>query len=148
MSTTSVFHKLSLSQKLIIGIIILATIAIVAFSIYAINRPRPINTTANIEASITDLATNYYEHYFFPNLESSIHANGATDISEILSPYTETGFARVPLRQILSHTEHSDDIIAAITDRCDTNHTFVHFFPEPPFTATAYHTSYDYSCNF
>ena len=148
MSMTSPFRKLSAVQKLVVGIIILATVAIVVFSVYAINRSRPVDTATAVEAHIANLATDYYEHYFFPDLESSIHTNSASDISEVLTAYTETGFTKVPLRQILSHTEHSDDITNVIIERCDTNHTFVHFFPEPPFNATSYHTSYDYSCNF
>lgn len=148
MSIASPFRKLSAVQKLVIGIIFLATVTIVVFSIYVINKSRPVDTATTVEAHIADFAADYYEHYFFPDLESSIYANSASDISEVLAAYTETGFSKVPLRQILSHTEYSDDIVTAIIERCDTNHTFVHFFPESPFTATSYHTSYDYSCNF
>ncbi|MBQ1373476.1 hypothetical protein IIY66_01570 [Candidatus Saccharibacteria bacterium] len=143
-----IFHSFPLAQKLILGSIAIVTISVVAVSIYTLINLHPTDTTGTIQSYISTLSATYYEDYFFPDLESSIRAHTSSDISEILSEYTDTGFAKVPLRQILLHTDTSIVDTSLITDHCDTNTTLVHFFPEPPFTATSYHTSYDYACNF
>ena len=141
-------HGLSWAQKLILSVITITTISVVAISVYALFGTRSTDNTSTIEAYISSLAADYYENYFFPDLESSIHEHGTSDISEVLSKYTDTGFSKVPLRQILFHTTQDGSITDTISDRCDVNTTFVHFFPEPPFVATSYHATYDYSCNF
>lgn len=140
--------KLSSAQKIILAIIITVAISTAAFSVFIIQFTQPTDTFAAVKSNLSTVSAEYYENYFFPSLESSIHAHGASTLSDVLSNYTETGFARVPLRQILLHTSQDDSITSIITSYCDTNSTFVYYYPEPPFTSTSYHTNFDYSCNF
>ena len=143
----AIFHKLSLVQKIILSIILTVALSVITFSVYAIIHFRPTDTITLVKSYISSMSTDYYENYYFPSLESSIHDRGNSDISEILSRYTDTGFSRVPLRQIISHVNYDETALNQITERCDTNSTFVHFFPDPPFTSTSYHVDYEYSCN-
>lgn len=133
-----------MAKKIVLGIIAILSVSIILFTTFIIYSQRPVD----IEAAISHLAEQYYENYFFPNLDSSIHAHGSASISETLSPYTTTGFSGVPLRQILTHTEHDSTTTQAITASCDDSATLVHFFPDPPFTSTSYHINYSYYCNF
>lgn len=135
---------LSIAQKSILAVIIIATVAIVAFTIFAFNAHAPID----VESEISKMSSEYYEQYYFPDLENSIRTHSNSSIEDVLSEYTATGFSRIPLRQIIAHTQSDPSTVQYISTRCDTNNTLVHFFPESPFTATSYHTSYSYSCNF
>lgn len=144
----SKLRNLTLIQKLFIGSIIFLAIVITVYGVFMLNISYHHSAASQVDTQLATLATTYYENYFYPTLESSIHANGAASLSQTLSQYTYTGFAKVPLRQILLHTTHGSDNITALTEYCDENTTFVHFFPEPPFTTTSYHFTYDYSCNF
>ena len=144
----AIFHKLSLVQKIILSIILTVALSVITFSVYAIIHFRPTDTITLVKSYISSMSTDYYENYYFPSLESSIHDHGNSDISEVLSRYTDTGFSRVPLRQIISHVDYDEAALSQITERCDTKSTFVHFFPDPPFTSTSYHVDYEYSCNF
>ena len=142
-------HKLSLVQKITISSIITAALSVISISIYIVTNILPTTDTAGvIESYIHNISADYYETYFFPDLASSIHSHSSSDISTVLSEYTDTGFAKVPLRQILLHSNTDSSVTALISEYCDISFTFVHFFPESPFTATSYHSSYDYSCNF
>lgn len=144
----SILHKLSLVQKIILSIILIVAVSVITVSVYAIIHFRPTDTATLVKSYISNISTDYYENYYFPSLESSIHDHSNSDISEVLSRYTDTGFSRVPLRQIISHIDYDETSLNQITERCDTNSTLVHFFPDPPFTSTSYHVDYEYSCNF
>lgn len=144
----SKLRNLTLIQKIFIGGIIFLAIIIAVYGIFMLNISRRHSAASQVDTQLAALATTYYENYFYPTLESSIHANSTASLSQTLSQYTDTGFARVPLRQILLHTTHSAEATSTIRNLCDENSTFVHFFPEPPFTASSYHITYDYSCNF
>lgn len=131
-------------QIMVIGIIIVVITSVATLTIFTISNH---HTTINIESEIPALASEYYEKYFFPNLEYSILTHSNSSPSEVLSNYASTGFSKVPLRQILAHTNPSPSIVAYINQHCDTGTTLIHFFPEPPFDATSYHANYSYSCN-
>lgn len=141
---TSKHFSLSIAQKSILAIIIIAVVAVIAFTIFAFNT----HTSIDIESEISKMSSEYYEQYYFPDLENSIRTHSDSSVEDALSEYTATGLSRVPLRQIIAHTQSDPTIVQYISTRCDVNNTLVHFFPESPFTATSYHTSYTYSCNF
>ena len=144
MSMTNTRHHLRLTQILILGIICISVITVTIFTIFTLShRPKSID----IESEISTLASNYYETYYFPKLESSILNHSNSTLPEVLSNYTSTGFSKVPLRQILAHTSPSPNILNYISQHCDTDTTLIHYFPEPPFTSTSYYTKYSYSCN-
>lgn len=141
--TFSQLHP-NLAKNLVISIICATTIAAITSIIVIFLNHRPID----IQSEIASISAEYYEQYFFPDLEQSIHIHSNSPIADTLSQYTATGLSRVPLRQIIAHTHHDETIVHYITTHCDENTTFVHFFPEPPFTSSSYHITYDYSCNF
>ena len=141
---TNTRFRFSFAQKTILTIIFTTIIAVIVFAIFALNS----RNTINIESEISQMSAEYYEKYYFPDLEKSIHEHSGSPLQNVLSEYTDTGFSRVPLRQIIAHTQSSRATIDYISTHCDVNNTFVHFFPEEPFTSTSYHTSYTYSCNF
>lgn len=137
-------YRLNFAQILVLSIICIAVLTVTFFTVFTLsNRPTPIDA----ESEISTLASNYYETYYFPKLESSILSHSDSSLSDVLSNYTSTGFSKVPLRQILAHASSSPAITDYISQHCDTNATLIHYFPDPPFTATSYHVKYSYSCN-
>ena len=128
------------AQKIILVIIILAIatvfIALICSLIF--------NPEHTAKTTISQLATEYYEDYFYPNIFSN-----DKDMSEALGRYTNTGLAKVSLRQlILSNSSLSPADANFIRQYCDENSTFVQFFPTEPYGKSNYHTEFTYSCSF
>ena len=131
------------SKRTVIFIIILAMIAVASVIIISsLSTPESI-TKHKIESITAD----YYENYFYPRIEE----NGTPDktLSEILSNYTETGFSRVTLNQLLSFDSgRYADSAAMLSKYCDINSTYVKIFPDSPFSKSDYHVDYHYACTF
>ena len=128
--------------------IILSTIFIVIFIVVvAVISSFLLTPERRVKASIDSLASNYYENYIYKNLISSPKYSG--DINGTMQKYIERGFAPVPLRQIISFSQTTEsDSAKLIEEYCDINRTFVKFYPDAPFSSTAYHIDYTYSCEF
>ena len=128
------------TQKIILIVIVSAIITV----FIALTCSLILNPENNTKTKISQLATEYYEDYFYPNVFS-----GNKDMSEILNRYTDTGLAKVSLRQlILSNSNLSPADVNFIRQHCDENTTFVQFFPTDPYNKTSYHTECTYSCSF
>ena len=133
-------HAKAPVQKTIFIIIVLAILTVFVALLYSLI----FNTEHVTKSKISYLATNYYENYFYPNL--SPHNK---DMSDVLNRYTDTGLARISLRQlILSNQDLSQQDIDYFRKNCDENTTFVQFFPTEPFGSTDYRTEFTYSCSF
>ena len=100
----------------------------------------------------------YYENYFYPNIlkNNSIYENDVASpttaepiMSNILEKYTERGFSRIDLNQLLLYDNFKHySSASSLSSYCDLEKTFITIFPEPPYTRQSYHVKYDYSCNF
>ncbi len=128
------------AQKIILIIIVLATLAVFIALLYSFI----FNAERITKSKISHLATDYYENYFYPNLSPN-----DKNMSDVLKRYTDIGLAKVSLRQlILSNQNLSQQDIDYLQKYCDENNTFAQFFPTEPFNSTDYHTEFTYSCSF
>lgn len=133
-------QRKTLAQKTIITIIILAIITVTASVICGL----VFDTEYKIKNRISQLASEYYENYFYHNISES-NDNPA----EALKRYTDTGLAKVSLRQlVLSNPNISNDEKDFLYQHCNENSTSVQFFPESPYDEKSYRTEYTYSCKF
>lgn len=130
-------HFVSLVKKIIIAIICIVTlIMIILVACIPVLTPEH-----RVKSTISDLATDYYENYFYENL------NFPSDT--VLEKYRIYGLAPITLRDLLlydnqKNISHRDSLITY----CDENTTTVKFYMDPPYDRTSYHTEYTYSCNF
>ena len=126
------------AQKAIITVIILAMLTVIASLISSFLQ----SPEHRVKSTIAKLAADYYENYFYPDISTN-------DISSTLSKYTETGFSRTSLRQLLLYDNQKNaEYRDLITKYCDENSTYVQFFPTEPFGNTNYRIEYTYTCNF
>ena len=133
-------QRKTLAQKTIITIIILAIITVATSVICSLI----FNTEYQIKNKISHLASEYYENHFYSNISKS-DGNPA----EALERYTDTGLAKVSLRQlVLSNPNVSNDEKDFLYQHCNENSTSVQFFPESPYDKKSYRTEYTYSCKF
>ena len=124
-------------QKITLAIIILATLSVLAALICSII----FNPERMVKSTLSRLATEYYEDYFYPHLSS--------DPAQALEKYTNTGLAKVTLRQLLLYDDEKNAEYQSLFDKyCDINNTSVQFFPIAPFGQSDYRIDYTYSCNF
>ena len=138
--------SLSTTQKVILAVIAFAFLAVVIFTIFALN----FDQKYQVEAKIADLAAAYYENYYYPRAfnDADGNANGEK-ATNFLSQFTDTGLTPVTLRQLLLSTPgvtHDDEKL--LLRYCDENHTRVTYKPEAPYAHDSYHIDYSYSCNF
>ena len=133
---------MSLTQKLIIFIIIFSSVLILFFTAFSF-----VHTTENlVKSKLTHLASDYYENYFYANIAKS---NDSNSISNVLQEYETVGLSVVHLRQLLLYSDQIDSgTIKFLTEHCDENKTVIKYYPEPPFTKTSYRIDYTYSCDF
>ena len=128
------------AQKTILAVIILAVITVFVALICSL----VFNPEHTTKSTISQLAAEYYEDYFYPNIFS-----GNKDMSEVLNRYTNTGLAKISLRQLLLYNDQQNiGYQNLLTKYCDENNTFVQFFPTEPYGKTNYRAEYTYSCNF
>ena len=134
---------LNVARRTIIAVIVLAMLAVILAILASIfYKPETIVTN-----KISSITADYYENYFYPRVESY----GTTDktIGEIMSRYTESGFSKITLRQLLLFdSERYADAAALLTEYCDPELTYVKIFPDEPFTKSDYHVDYHYACTF
>ena len=130
-------------RRTIIGVILLAMLAVILALLTSIFT----NPESLVTHRIESITADYYENYFYPRIE----AYGTTDksLSEILSSYTDTGFSKVTLYQLLLFdSERYASSAALLTDYCDPESTYVKIYPTAPFTKSDYRVDYYYACNF
>lgn len=135
-------HKVAtIAKNVILAIIALTTLTVVAIILITqFSTPEHIVTH-----EIESIATDYYENYFYPEITT----NNPSSPEQIFAKYETTGFARVSLRQLLLFdNERHASSATLLSSHCDTNTTFVQFFPTAPFSKSDYRTEYHYSCNF
>ena len=137
--------KFSGAQKFALTVIGVS-IFIVALTILSSILFSPERVTKN---QISQLASEYYENYFYAKLITANPSITTKELEEILGKYQTSGLAAIPLRQLLLYDNQKNAASAPKLEKyCDTNNTYMKFYPEPPYSKTSYHTEYFYSCNF
>ena len=133
--------RFSLAQKIILGVIAILAIVIIAATIFFVNY----DAKAQVEHQFTNLVSQYYEDYFYPNAFGSDQALA----TNYLSHFTSIGLTPVPLRQlILAAPNLSESDAKFLREHCNENATSVTYYPDEPYTNTSYHTELEYSCDF
>lgn len=132
-------------QKTIL-FIIASTFALVIVALICSFALKPENL---VKSTIASRSADYYENYFYEDFVNSAKFAKINNIEKAFSKYSERGFSKVRLSEILFHggTETTDDI-SRVLNYCDEDESFVQFFPETPYEKNTYHIDYNLSCNF
>ena len=113
-------------------------VGFVAFSLY-------FNDERTTHLQLDSLARDYYEKYLYD--EHLQRSNRSSE--EIFSRFSEKGLGRILLRQLLVFDEKNHgDAREKLNKKCDTNKTYVVYYPKSPYGKTDYEFEYVYSCNF
>ena len=123
------------ARRLSLAVIVIAMLAVVLAVLFnSFTQPEKV-VTSKIEGITAD----YYENYFYDRIKGYNN----------LDKYTESGFSKVTLRQLLlfDSERHADDA-NILSKYCDTEATYVRIYPEAPFAKTDYHVDYHYACTF
>ena len=134
----SIRHKTPI-QKLTLAVIILAIFTVIIAVICALI----FDTERAVKSTISSLATDYYENYFYENIST-----GNKDMTKTMEKFADTGFSKVTLRQLLLYNQQNSNYKDLLLKHCDENTTSVTFYPESPYSKTSYRTEYSYSCSF
>lgn len=129
-------------RRVILAVIILAMLTVVAETlVYFFIKPE-----SSIQNSLSEIATDYYENVFY---DSNIISNSSDkSLEERLSRYSEKGFSRIFLRQLLLAKGPNHQKAANLLKKhCDEDKTYIQIFPEAPYGRKNYHINYVYSCN-
>ena len=133
------FHPTPFAKKIIFIVIVLTFISTstALFLSYYLTDERL------VKSKISNLASDYYENFFY---ENSILNIPEEKLSTTLEKYSTTGFSIVTLRQLLLYdNEKQSDYLLTY---CDENSTYVKFYPITPYNQTSYRTEFTYSCDF
>lgn len=133
----------NVTKKSILFIIILSMlIVILVLLLSSFENPERL-----VKQKLTNITSDYYENYYYPNLIGS--ASSQDSLEDIMSHYTEVGFATISLRQLLLFdNERYKETATFLKKYCDENQTTARIYPEAPFGKTNYRIDYHYSCAF
>lgn len=105
------------------------------------------NPEAEAKRKFEELATRYYEEYFYEKFTESIDPAVK---EEKMKMYEETGLQPVLLRQLLLYQNGKYAEYKKYFERegykCDKNKTSAKFYPVAPYGAKDYTVKYEYSC--
>lgn len=105
------------------------------------------NPEAEAKRKFEEMATTYYEEYFYDKFMESIEP-GVKE--EKLKMYEETGLQPVLLRQLLLYQNGKNAGLKKYFERqgyeCDKNKTSAKFYPVAPYGKKDYTVEYEYSC--
>lgn len=130
---------------LILSIIILATIAVIASIICSI----VLAPERLVKSKITNIATDYFENYYYEKLSSSPKFQQLTDKDSVLEKYHTSGLSPIPLREFFFYDNGKYQNEQNYLEKyCDKDFTTIKFYLDPPYSRTSYHYDITYSCNF
>ena len=134
------------ARRTIFGVIVVAMLAVFVYTIFSIIA----TPEFLIKREIESIATDYYENYFYPNIQKNHSLNSEEpSLADVLDKYASTGFPRLTLNQLLLYDNRKHYAsFDTISQYCDVNKTIIKIFPESPFTSKNYRIEYNYSCNF
>ncbi len=135
----------NLFRNIILVIIFLASITVVIAAILSFF----LTKESLVKSRITELTTDYYENYFYPNLTHSDKYQSNPDKESIMENYHTHGLARTTLNDLLLYDNQKNFQYSDFLSKyCDINKTYVQIFPEPPYEQNSYQIKYHYSCQF
>lgn len=140
----SLNQKAPLSKKIIIVAIIVLFIVVAASVIISFF----LTPEKRIKSELTNLATDYYENYYYDNLVDLSAYKTEDELRAAMEKYERRGFSQISLRHLLLEYRNSSIDTSLLKNHCDENRTFINIFPEYPYTKTSYHIEYTYSCDF
>lgn len=130
------------ARKTIIIIIVLSMAVVIlgaAAATFMTNESR-------VKSKVSDLASDYYENYFYTNLISSPKFK---DLNSTMEKYQEHGFSTISLNELLLYDNQKNAKFSDyLTEYCDENKTFIKFYPDPPYDRKSYHIQFSYACTF
>lgn len=92
------------------------------------------------ERAFESLAKDYYENYFYENFFGKMEK---TEIEK----YVDRGAEPIYLKELLNHNDRKDEAAFSQPNyECDTNKSFVKYFPEGDFTREEYRVEYNLIC--
>ena len=132
------------TKKIILVVILLVTITVIIASILSTT----LTTENQVKSTIDNIASDYYENYFYETLYSSPEFD-QNNPGAALEKYQTKGLSSLALRDLLLYDNQKHyDQYDYLTQHCDVNQTYILFFPDPPYDNSSYHTKITYSCNF
>ena len=133
----------AISRWVILGIVVVSMLLVgIAMLVSFMN-----NTEAIVTNKIEAIPADYYENYFYPRIEK--YSTEDKTLADMMTPYTETGFSKVTLRQLLLFdSERYSSSADYLTEHCSSESTYVKIYPEEPFGRSNYHVEYHYACTF
>ena len=129
------------SRYIIIAVIILAMMAVIlTILLSSLQDPERI-----IEGKIEEISKDYYENYFYNQIGR--YNTAGDSVEDIVSKYSDTGFSRVTLNQLLyyDNSRHAS-LRPILTEYCDLENTYIKIYPYAPYGRTDYSIDYHYSC--
>ena len=142
-SRTKITRRFLLARRTILAVILLAMLSVIlALLLTVFMNPERVSTI-----KIESIATDYYENHYYDRLLTYATTNDA--LESLMSRYTNSGFSKVTLKQLLlfdnkRHFADSD----YLSRYCDLDATYIQIFPDSPFSRTDYHIDYHYACEF
>ena len=123
------------AKRVILGVIALSMLLVILMILFMVFTTPEKAVTGKIETIVAD----YYENYFYDRIQNY----------ENLTNYTESGFSKVTLRQLLLFdSERHADAADLLTKYCDSEGTYIRIYPEEPFSRQDYRVEYNYACKF
>ena len=126
-----------------IFVVVVAALAVVGNLVLSLNFT-PEKTTAR---AMEKIARDYYENYFYDNYVGEMSDE---EIAGELSKMKESGFPRTYLHDLLLFDDerHAEDAkeFRHKGYTCDTNKTYVIFYPEEPYGKKDYRVEYGMEC--
>ena len=141
----SVKHNLfaPTARKITFGVIIISALVLVGnIAANAYFTPEKI-----AHRELEKIAKDYYENYFYDNYTANF---SDSERNEKLAKISKNGFPHTMLRQLLLYDDgkHANSAPNFRYEgyTCDTNKTYVIYFPEEPYGKTDYRVEYHYDC--
>ena len=131
------------TRRAILSVILLATLAVIlAVLLHSLSSPERV-----VKQKISEIAADYYENYFYPQLTANLADNSSLSIA--MERYETPGFNQITLRQLLLFdNEHYAKSGSILSTYCDENDTTMRIFPISPYRPTDYRIEYHYACEF
>ena len=126
-----------------VAVVIFACIFLVFFNLaaHAVLDPKKM-----AENELQALAKDYYENYYYDSFTADLTAE---DFATAFLTYHDYGFPKVYLRELLLFDDGRHANYRGYFDGqyyCNTNHTYIQIFPQPPYGKKDYTVEYKYEC--
>ena len=102
------------------------------------------------DRKLDEMAKTYYEDYFYDKFVNAISDDKT--IEEAMQDFVETGFAKVPLRHLLSFDNGKykdfEKYFNSLSYACNTSESYIKITPSKPYSKKNYEVSKSLTCNY